>query len=115
MSTPQKNVLKLTRKQAWPMVQHVFPDYNGRHFKAEFTPSITLYNTLWDGGSKNEYAAVNMAGVSHAMPTFSEHGIGQKVEVEAGTAIVMRMWFCGRDIGVTIYMNPTDAPRWIPQ
>jgi hypothetical protein len=108
--------MKLTRKQAWPVVGKVFPDYKGRKFKLVFKEEITLYDTNWSGGTRNEYAAVRadgMTGTFHAPAPWANPGEGRTVPVNPGVLILCHSYFCGQDMGITIYAHPSHQPKWL--
>ena len=74
--------MKITKKQAAPVVNRTFPEYGGRKFKIEFVEKITVYDTNWDGGTCNKYAAINADGsASHfiAPAPWKNFGLGGRM------------------------------------
>lgn len=112
------DAMKLTKAQAWPVVGRVFSEYRGRKFAIKFVDRITFSNTNWGGGTKNEYAAVksNGARVFLDAPAPWENPVeGATLEMPPDVLIVMRSWFCGREMGCTIFAHPVHIPKWLTE
>ena len=110
------NTLKITRKQAQPIINASFPDYTGRKITLKFTETVCFYNLNWDGGSRNEFAAVAADGrheVSDAPAPWNNPIEGKRVSIPQNVLIVEHTYFCGQDCGITIYSHPANAPKWI--
>ncbi len=108
--------IKLTKKQAWPLVGKLFPDYTGRKFVMQFVERIVFRNLNWDGGSRNEYKFVRSDGKLAVMPVLApwkEVNEGRTVELPPEVLVVEHTFFCGRDLGIRIYANPVHAPKWL--
>jgi hypothetical protein len=108
--------MKLTRKEARKILNATFPDYRGRSISLEFRERVQFYNTNWEGGSRNYYSAVNVNGVVKHLPDFApwDNPVeGNSFDLPVDVAVVMRTYFCGKDSGVTIFMHPVNAPKWI--
>ena len=108
--------VKINTAQARPIVAMTFPEYRGRKFRVEFTATMTFYDTNWDGGTKNTYAAVRSDGKHERLPTFSPWNNpveGRKIDLPTDVLIVEHSHFCGTDCGITIYAHPCNLPRWI--
>jgi len=108
--------IKITRKDAEPIIKATFPQYNGRKIKIEFTDKVTFYDTNWGGGTKNTYAAVKSNGqVGHfyAPAPWVNPVEGMTTDLPTDTLLVEHSIFCGKDCGITIYMHPANAPKWI--
>jgi len=48
----KEKTMKLTKKQAWPIVSRVFPEYKGRKFTLEYGDNVTFWDLNWSGGSR---------------------------------------------------------------
>ena len=110
------DVIKLTTAQARTIVQATFPDYKGRKFSIEFRESITLYDTNWSGGTRNQYCVIASNGKTallHVPAPWVNMVEGQTVEIPLDAMIVCHSYFCGKDCGITIYAHPAHAPKWI--
>ena len=112
------DAIKITRKQALPIIQSTFPDYTGRKIKIEFTDKVTFYDTNWSGGTRNYYVALRSDGSTRA-PYIPAPWIntveGSKVELPENVLIIMHSYFCGSDMGITIYANPCYAPKLLAE
>lgn len=108
------DTLKITRKQAKPIVDVTFPEYTGRKITVRFQTSVTFYDTNWDGGTKSDYAAVNVDGRTgrfEAPAPWINPLEGKTVNLPVDVLIVKHSYFCGQDAGITIYAHPANAPR----
>lgn len=110
------NTIKLTTKQARPIVKLTFPEYRGRKFKLEFTNRITFYDTNWSGGTRNQYKFVHVSGkvvALHAPAPWINPIEGKTVEIPADVLVVVHQYFCGMDVGISVYANPINSPKWL--
>ena len=96
--------------------------YSGKHFRAIVTDSVFIPADagLWSGGSRDTYRAVNLeSGASRAASNdmaspWDSSRRDQRVDLRDGLAIVKHVYFCGKDLGLTIYVNPTNAAALLP-
>src|SRR3990167_2144934 len=109
--------LKLSRKEAMPLVVDSFPAYKGRKFRLCPVETVTFYDTNWGGGSRNVYHALNLQTGKRAAYTAPAPWVnvveGSRVEIPSGCIVICHSVFCGTDCGVTIYCNPADLPKLI--
>ena len=111
--------MKVTRAQAKPILERTFPNYNGRKVSVEFTDTVEFYDLNWDGGTCNQYAAVSTDGASRSFEGFNAAAPwnnpyeGAKVGLPENVAVVRHSDFCGHDCGITIYLHPANAPKWL--
>lgn len=104
-------------KTALKIARAAFPQWKGRKVTVNTTGTASVYGTFWDGGTKNEYAAIDLATgrISHAdnaLGTPAEMGgkAGDyKTRVPVGVAVVQWSVFCGRDCGCTVYLAAPDS------
>lgn len=89
-----------------------FPNYRGRKFQIEYGVSeINFAGNYWDGGSRNYWAIVYLSnGVAQPLPTVNPlvNFRTQKARIPAGYVVVRHTIFCGKDLGLTFYVNQTD-------
>lgn len=95
-----------------------FPGYSGRSFKVDtFSGPMTL-RSYWDGGSKTDYAIVNMkTGRSKPIPENGGPYGGKAFRISKlpeGFAVVAHNTFTGKDMGITIYVNPENISKMLP-
>ncbi len=110
--------VKLTTKQARPIVQIAFPDYAGRKFSLEFSETAEIYNTDWDGGSHNDYVFIRRTGEHSSLPTYAPWDSpveGKRIALTPDLMVVKHTFFCGQDCGIRIYAHPSIAPYWLPE
>ena len=110
------NTIKITRKQALPIIRATFPNYNGRKVKVEFRESITFFDTNWGGGTKNTYAFVRADGaIAHydAPAPWVNPVEGKTVPLPPDVIVVCHSIFCGQDCGLTIYAHPSLAEKML--
>jgi len=95
--------------------------YNGKHLKAIVCDSMVIPMTagLWDGGSRDTYRGVNLVdGRAMDMPGQQEAPWGNrqehKITLQPGFAIVEHSIFCGKDMGLTFYVHPSNAAALLP-
>lgn len=110
--------MKLNKAQVRDILKATFPEYRGRKFKVEFTPTVTFHDTNWGGGSKNTYVAITSYGRGVArlrVPAPWLNTIeGETKDLPPDVLIVMHTIFCGKDLGITIYAHPSHLPKWLP-
>jgi hypothetical protein len=104
--------IKLTRKIAKPVLDATFPEYNGRKIKVEFAKTLTFYDLNWSGGTRNKYVAIRSDGLKLnliAPAPWDNPYEDLKVDIPADVIVVKHAHFCGKDCGITIYVNPDSA------
>jgi hypothetical protein len=114
--------IKVTRQQVEPLVRATFPDYRGRKLRVEARTSVSLQDLNWSGGSRTQYRACTLDGQPtgnsnkyHAMAPWDSRQVeGQSLPVPSGFAVVRHTIFCGKDLGLTVTINPADMPRLLP-
>ena len=105
--------ISVPRKQVEKIIDLTYPDYKGRKICIEFTDKVDFYDTNWSGGTRNYYTALgldeNMELLARQFtPRAPWNNVveGKTVSLPINALIVMRTFFCGKDIGITIYVNP---------
>lgn len=97
-----------------------FPDYNGRTFRVcDFTGPMRL-DSNWEGGSRSYYCVLDLAslrsiGIAENGTPFSNGGQIERIsELPVNGAVVEHCIFCGKDLGIRIYVNPENLARMLP-
>lgn len=111
--------IKLTPKQVPTELRGT---YTGRKFKAEVceTMIIPADAGLWDGGSKDSYTGIDLeTGKQAVFPgetlvPWDEHRSDKVVIMHPGFAVVRHTIFCGKDLGLTYYIHPENAGKFLP-
>lgn len=114
MQTP----IRAQRKDVAKLIDATFPEYRGRTFKVEARRSVMLHDLNWSGGSRSQYRACSLDGQfagsadkHNATAPWENKAEGQSVEIPRGACLVRHSIFCGKDTGLTFYINPEDMPR----
>ena len=106
--------IMLRKRQAWPIVSQVFPEYRGRKFKLYFQQHVIFSDLHWAGGTRNSYAFVRADGELAFFPASTPWDSpfeGRKMPLPENILVVEHTMFCGKDLGITIYAHPCWAPR----
>jgi hypothetical protein len=101
---------------------HLTHGYTGKKFKAVICETATIPSDagLWSGGSRSTYRMVklsdgaNFAPVNHNSSPWNGERREINVQLPPGVALVEHSIFCGKDSGLTFYINPADAPAYLP-
>jgi hypothetical protein len=95
--------------------------HSGLKFKAVIgeTVHIPASAGMWDGGSRDTYRALRLqdgAEIPLSNGDAAYHGsqTDQTVSLGGGIVVVRSSVFCGKDMGLTIYMHPSDAAPLLP-
>jgi hypothetical protein len=102
------------------LVNLTFPDYKGRKFFFEVQTHPMDCRSYWDGGSRTYYAFVKLDTLeSVSMPS---QGLNDKtvngadsVFLPEGICCVQRDFFQGKDVGVTIIVNPKNSVKFLTE
>jgi len=115
------NTIHLEKKDIPIQILGAFP-YDGKKFKVTLSEKVELYGMFWDGGSRNEYRAVELATGKTIAPMWEATNPPQFggprqapiVELPKGVVIVEHSCFCGKDMGLTIHARPDDYQPMLP-
>lgn len=94
------------------VVRRAFPEYKGRTIRWHEASSVVLSGRLWEGGTKNQYALVNLHTgdvTSIAAPSLSETVSQSTLAIPSGHAVLEHSFFCASDLGVRVYARFEDA------
>ena len=111
--------MKITKSQfpkAVELMKKAFPDYTGRKFKIEAADRPINTMSFWDGGSCDKFVFVRADGAMMDLPNeapWKQDIDKRNVTLVPGLACVERSWFCGRDMGCTLHLNPADMPKML--
>jgi hypothetical protein len=88
-----------------------FPEYKGRKVYVELAEKAYV-EPCAEGGSFDKVVAVNLAGeklaVSFGWADQWKYS-AEPFPVPVGIALVVHSYFCGKDMGISIYVNPASA------
>ena len=101
-----------------PILTACYPDWKGRKVSLAVCGSYQM-SDYWSEGSRNFVRAYSLVDgkVADALPLAKNPFRDQahaRVEIPAGVALVEHSIFCGKDAGVTIYVNADDLKRLLP-
>lgn len=95
-----------------------YPNYTGRKFSIEVSNRPIDVCSSWEGGSKDYFVFLRLDNLkTWEMPQQSMYDAkvegADRVSLVAGMVCVEHSIFCGKDMGITIYVHPDNAPRFI--
>lgn len=114
------DAISLSRTEAAAIIAATFPGYRGRKIRLEPRRRMTFHGTFWSGGSRNEYVALNLEnGRVEPLRTGSSPWTaiaeGVTVDIPMNCAVVEHCLFCGKDLGLRIYVHPDMMPRLLAE
>lgn len=117
MTTTRIKVSK-TDKSIKAVLAATYPEWKGRKVFVQGATSYQMSN-YWSEGSRNFVKAYNLAtgvaadpsGISQTPFHSSAHAT---VEIPKDAVLVEHSIFCGKDTGVTIYVNPINLVKFLP-
>jgi hypothetical protein len=107
-----------------PTLQTIFrkalPSYKKHTIYIHISQSIELWGTWWDGGSRDEYCAINSKG-DHLPFTYSqdppEFRTGDKkiptIKLGNGVAVIRHGISCGKPATAGLYVAPEDLAKFL--
>ena len=100
------------------VAQAAFPNYRGRKYYLEARETVNV-KSYWAGGSRDYFTFVRLDDLrTLSMPPQSAYDRqiegADKAPIPPGFVCVRHSIFCGKDAGITFYVNPADMPRMLP-
>jgi len=100
------------------VVKACFPDYRGRKFKLSTMIPFRL-DSYWDEGSRTFFSFYQLStgktyDVQSNHPFFEKSAPRELPTLPPGIVICARSYFCGKDMGITIYANRGDLTKMLP-
>jgi len=100
---------------------HLRNGYSGKRFKAIVSDSVTIPSDadLWSGGSRDRYQVVELSSGKVSAPAHYNKApwdvrADNTIALAAGYAVVRHSMFCGKDMGLTFYIHPSDTVALLP-
>lgn len=90
--------------------------YHGRSYKVTVSERVTC-NSHWDGGSRDYYKVLAANGEQVTIPqngTMFDHIATPVVELTPGIIVAEHSIFCGKDMGITLYIHASVLPKFLP-
>lgn len=96
--------------------------YTGKKFKARVCETMTIPSDagLWSGGTRYTYQVIRLSDgaainpVEHNASPWNPSRKDVEVRLEPGIAVVNHSMFCGKDMGLTFYVHPDNAAKFLP-
>ena len=97
-----------------------FPGYRKKQAGIESRESFSMHGTYWDGGSRNEYAAVDLVSMrSKGAPQYPPTQFGgpgtQTMDIPLNVAIVEAGTFCGKPATARVLVRAENFARLLPE
>ena len=117
------NTTYVSTKDVKSILAATFPDYRKKQVGIDASGKCAFFDLNWSGGTRSQYVACTLAGKTlgsasnyNAMAPWDPRQIeGQTVDIPPGCCIVRAGTFCGKPSTATIYVNPADMPKLLPQ
>lgn len=113
--------MKVSKKDVAAVVAATFPEYKGKKFFIQAAATVTLYDLNWCEGTRNQYHASTISGQKigngqklNAVAPWNNQAEGATVQIPQGAVIVCNSIHCGRECGLTVYVNPADMAALLP-
>ena len=97
-----------------------FPGYTGRKFRVRVSDIPIDTRSYWGDGSRDYFVFVSLADSRASMPVPAQSAFDKRipgaesVTIPEGFACVEHSIFCGKDMGLTIHINPANAANLLP-
>lgn len=106
------------KKNVKALVSAAFPEYKGRKVRIRSAASYQMSN-FWDGGSRTYVVAVDLVTGRVVEPIAASSNpfsgaANAAFEIPSGVALVEHSFFCGKDAGITIVVNPGTVAGLLP-
>lgn len=114
--------IKVSRRDIERLVTATFPEYKGRKFSIRPKEKIQLSDLNWSGGTRSEYKACTLDGqwlgsteCYAQMWPGDNKAEGMIIPIPSGVCVIEHCIFCGKDLGIRIYVNPVDMTKLLPR
>ena len=101
------------------LMNSAFPDYRGNKYKVRVQTTVNVQSS-WSGGSRDYYAFVNLADGRATNPVPAQSQFDRPISgadcvtLPDGIGCVEHSIFCGKDMGLTLIVAPSNGPRFLP-
>lgn len=101
---------------------HLRSGYTGKKFVAIPCENMRIPSDagLWSEGSRETYTYIRLddgktvEAVNHNASPWNKTRGEVEVDMKAGYAVVVHKIFCGKDMGLTFYVHPSDIAAMLP-
>lgn len=112
--------MKTNDKSVKAVALKAFPEYRGRKFFFEVQKYPLDLRSSWQGGSRDFFKFVRLSD-QHSVAIPAQSGFDpaiaglDAVTIPEGFACVQHTIFCGKDLGLTVIINPANAAALLPE
>lgn len=101
------------------IISSCFPDYKGKTIKLSDNPPKDL-DSYWVDGSKNSFVFYDLStgklfDVKSNHPMFEANNPRHLDKLPENIALVKHCIFCGKDLGITVYLHPKNITPFLPE
>ena len=115
--------MKLTMTPALKTILAMtFPNYAGRKYHLEYARELTLYDRDWSGGIHADYVilrdignGIERAETPPFRPSAGPAAYAPTLALQPGYVVARHYYFCGRDAGITLFVNPDSKLNFLPE
>jgi hypothetical protein len=109
--------IKLSGKE---VPKYLRGSYTGRKFHVEVVTEVTIPSdaNVWGGGSRDSYTAIRLAdGATVTLGSneapWSPQRQDKVIALQPDYAVVRHSIFCGKDTGLTFFVHPANAGKFL--
>jgi len=101
------------------IIRRTFPEYKGRKIRIS-TDIPSRLDSYWDGGSRDYYAFCSLDekkafSVPSNHPLYEGKNPRTLKRLPERILLVRQSIFCGKDLGITIFVNESDMTKFLPE
>lgn len=104
------------------IVKATFPAYRKRKVYLRASETVTLSDLNWSGGTRSEYRTCTLDGkpvndsLKYSMlAPWDNPAEGKTLPIPQGFVCVRGGHFCGKELPLSIMVNPADMPKYLPR
>jgi len=101
--------MKLNKSQMRSILEITYPEYKGRKFKLEFEDKYYPQN-YWSGGTRLYFTCLEATDEGIKRTSWGDNPFKQDAhktfDIPFNGLVVEHTIFCGKDLGITVYINP---------
>lgn len=98
-----------------------FPEWKGRKVRVQCHEQVTFRDVNWSGGTKSTYAACSLADPTANISLeymgkpapWNNPWEGRSAPIPEGVVVVEHSYFCGKDMGLILHVNPNNLQPWL--
>jgi hypothetical protein len=120
MNSESEEQMKTNDKSVKMVAKVAFPDYAGRKFYFEVQKSGLDCRSFWQDGSREYFRFVRLADSAVSVEVPAQSGFDRPINglesviIPEGFVCVRHSFFCGRDCGLTVVVNPANVAALLP-